>query len=343
MRALNPQARQSTGSLTLSAAQSHAKKPSLDLIHSTFQRLFQQPRARPLSNPRAKPSRSFPLKLPDNSMRALLKQSKPNRVFDLRKSQSKLSFEEALKRDQPLQRYFLESKAFRNSSRPQLEAIPSDKSKSPELSRQIPTCKLQKRFFGVHGQEKTRSETVFLHKNSIEASAEQNATLKIVEDEGWTTGFGKKSLAACRERKSVGGKEFLNERTTDLIKEKMKNVEGELKIKESMWSSEKVALAVKVSKLKKENKKLRQALMESESTLSDLKKDVKDFLLLQYLGDLSENSQVTNRIDELIKDRYKEMYPNGGKGEATLSEERINQIIEMLTTQRKNQLIQNDI
>lgn len=163
----NRQNRASTGSLQLPASKGSGKKPHIDTFQSTFQKLFKQAKPPARSNAR---TNSFGFNFADSSIRLLLKENKPN-VFDLRGTKSKLSFDfndkncelrQQMRKPNPRQRF--------SSSQPQLDVIPSDKSRSPNASRQIPTCKLQRKLFAQNSQKQLQSKM---------QTQEQNVTLKI--------------------------------------------------------------------------------------------------------------------------------------------------------------------
>lgn len=162
MNPLNSWHRASSGSLQLPATGLHAKKHSTDAIYSTFQKLFRQKPPAPKSHSK---TRSFGFALLDSSLRALLKENKGKKVFDLRGSKLKHSFD-VHEKSCDLEQKLCGTHYFRRaSSRLKLDAIPSDKSRSPDASRQIPTCKLQRK--------------LCLRTTSRNLTHENNATLKL--------------------------------------------------------------------------------------------------------------------------------------------------------------------
>lgn len=77
-------------------------------------------------------------------------------------------------------------------------------------------------------------------------------------------------------------------------------------------------------------------MKQKEEDFEKMKRDVKDFLLLQYLGDLTQNNKIINSIDEVIKERYRKLNLQHSQKNSVMTDERIREIVEILTTDRSS-------
>lgn len=299
--------RMSMGSIPIPASNGHSKKPSLDGVYSSFQKLFQQKQS--VSSFRSK-SRAFGFTLPDASIQALLREGKTRPNFDFPRSRSRVSFEGGVSGMLGVSAgppaHYIRAK----SSRPKLDAILSDKSRSPEVSRQIPTCKVQRR--------------IHLRQRQPSPFQEHNSTIKAPAASEPLCSTSKKPSKSSAKKSKV--------RSAESVKpsKPLRNSSPESR----KLPAETSHLRGKILRLRGENLNLKGQLADFAAQIDELRRDTKDFLLLQYFGDLSERPSVINRINELVKERYKELY-KGDKGKpAPLSDQRIEQILDLLASEQ---------
>ena len=62
--------------------------------------------------------------------------------------------------------------------------------------------------------------------------------------------------------------------------------------------------------------------------IDHLRKDLRDFLLLQYFDDLSENPKLLNSLNNIMRQRFKELTEGNRCERFSFSESRIEQILD---------------